>query len=38
MLKKLVAGLAGALLMTVNPVSAQELKEINFGILSTESS
>ena len=38
MLKKLVAGLAGALLMTVNPVSAQELKEINFGIISTESS
>lgn len=38
MLKKLMAGLAGALLMTVNPVSAQELKEINFGIISTESS
>ena len=38
MLKKLVAGLAGALLLSVNPVSAQELKEINFGIISTESS
>lgn len=38
MFKKLVAGLAGALLMTVNSVSAQELKEINFGIISTESS
>ncbi|MEI8168585.1 MAG: phosphonate ABC transporter substrate-binding protein [Rhodoferax sp.] len=38
MFKKLVAGLAGALLLSVNPVSAQELKEINFGIISTESS
>ena len=38
MLKKLVAGLAGALLLSINPVSAQELKEINFGIISTESS
>lgn len=38
MLKKLVAGLAGALLLSVNPVCAQELKEINFGIISTESS
>ena len=38
MLKKLLASLTGALLITLNPVAAQELKEINFGIISTESS
>jgi len=38
MIKKLLAGLAGATLIVLNPVAAQELKEINFGIISTESS
>jgi phosphonate transport system substrate-binding protein len=38
MIKKLLLGLAGATLMATNPVAAQELKEINFGIISTESS
>ncbi len=38
MLKKLLAGLTGAALIAFNPVTAQELKEINFGIISTESS
>ncbi|WP_114969767.1 phosphonate ABC transporter substrate-binding protein [Rhodoferax ferrireducens] len=38
MIKKLFAGLAGATLIALNPVAAQELKEINFGIISTESS
>jgi phosphonate transport system substrate-binding protein len=37
MITKLLASLAGALLIAVNPVAAQELKELNFGILSTES-
>jgi phosphonate transport system substrate-binding protein len=38
MIKKLLASLAGATLFAMNPVAAQELKEINFGIISTESS
>lgn len=38
MIRKLLASLAGALLVAANPVAAQELKELNFGILSTESS
>lgn len=38
MIKKLLTGLAGATLIALNPVAAQELKEINFGIISTESS
>lgn len=38
MIKKLLASLAGATLIALNPVAAQELKEINFGIISTESS
>lgn len=38
MIKKLFAGLAGATLIAINPVASQELKEINFGIISTESS
>lgn len=38
MVRKLLASLAGALLVAANPVAAQELKELNFGILSTESS
>jgi phosphonate transport system substrate-binding protein len=38
MIKKLLASLAGAALIAINPVAAQELKEINFGIISTESS
>ena len=38
MIKKLLVGLAGATLIVLNPVAAQELKEINFGIISTESS
>ena len=38
MLKKLLASLTGALLIALNPVAAQELKELNFGIISTESS
>jgi len=38
MIKKLLACLAGASLMALAPVQAQELKEINFGIISTESS
>jgi phosphonate transport system substrate-binding protein len=37
MLKKLLASLIGTVLITLNPVLAQELKELNFGILSTES-
>src|SRR5450830_1283212 len=37
MIKKLLACLAGAALMALAPVHAQELKEINFGIISTES-
>src|SRR5665647_1146425 len=38
MIKKLFVSLAGATLIAINPVAAQELKEINFGIISTESS
>src|SRR5664279_4962137 len=38
MIKKLLACLAGASVIAFNPVAAQELKEINFGIISTESS
>ena len=38
MIKKLLASVAGATLIAINPVAAQELKEINFGIISTESS
>jgi phosphonate transport system substrate-binding protein len=38
MIKKLLAGLTGVALVTFNPVQAQDLKEINFGIISTESS
>jgi phosphonate transport system substrate-binding protein len=38
MIKQLLAGVAGAALIALHPVSAQELKELNFGIISTESS
>ena len=38
MLKKILASLTGAALIALNPVAAQELKELNFGIISTESS
>jgi phosphonate transport system substrate-binding protein len=38
MIKKLLVSLAGATLIAINPVAAQELKELNFGIISTESS
>lgn len=38
MIKNLMIGLASATLLALNPVAAQELKEINFGIISTESS
>ena len=38
MIKKLLASLAVTLLIATNPVAAQEMKEINFGIISTESS
>jgi phosphonate transport system substrate-binding protein len=38
MIKKLLISLAGVTLLATNPVSAQELTEINFGIISTESS
>ncbi len=38
MIKKLLASLAGTLLIATNPVAAQEMKEINFGMISTESS
>ena len=37
MIKKLLTGLAAAALVTFVPAHAQELKEINFGIISTES-
>ena len=37
MLKKLLVSLTGAALIALNPVAAQELKELNFGIISTES-
>jgi phosphonate transport system substrate-binding protein len=38
MLKKLFAGLAATALVALAPVHAQDLKELNFGIISTESS
>ena len=38
MLKKLLASLAATALVALAPAQAQELKEINFGIISTESS
>ncbi|MBA4327861.1 MAG: phosphonate ABC transporter substrate-binding protein [Polaromonas sp.] len=38
MLKKLLTGLAAATLLALAPAHAQDLKEINFGIISTESS
>lgn len=38
MLKKLLASLAATALVAFAPAKAQELKEINFGIISTESS
>lgn len=37
MISKIFASLAGAALIALNPVAAQELKEITFGIISTES-
>jgi phosphonate transport system substrate-binding protein len=37
MIKKLLASLAGTLLIATNPAAAQNMKEINFGIISTES-
>ena len=37
-MKKILLGLASAALLTLNPVLAQDLKELNFGIISTESS
>lgn len=37
-MKKLLIGLVGAALISFNAAMAQELKEINFGIISTESS
>ncbi|MDO8264098.1 MAG: phosphonate ABC transporter substrate-binding protein [Gallionella sp.] len=38
MITKRLAGLAAATLIAINPVVAQEVREMNFGILSTESS
>lgn len=38
MIKKLLASLAATALVALTPAQAQELKEINFGIISTESS
>ena len=38
MIKKLLAGLAVTALIASAPAGAQELKELNFGIISTESS
>ncbi len=38
MLKSLAFGAIAASLLALNPVNAQELKELNFGIISTESS
>jgi phosphonate transport system substrate-binding protein len=38
MIKKYLAGLTGAAVLAFAPAQAQELKEINFGIISTESS
>jgi len=37
-MKKILLGLASAALLALNPVFAQDLKELNFGIISTESS
>jgi len=38
MLKKLLTGLAATTLLALAPAHAQDLKELNFGIISTESS
>ncbi len=38
MIKKVLAGLTAAVALASVPVAAQELKELNFGIISTESS
>ena len=38
MIRKLLAGLSATLLLALSPVQAQEMKEFNFGIISTESS
>ena len=38
MIKKLLAGLAATTLLALSPAQAQEMKEFNFGIISTESS
>jgi len=38
MIKKLLTGLSAAALVILTPVQAQEMKEFNFGIISTESS
>ncbi|MDP2817831.1 MAG: phosphonate ABC transporter substrate-binding protein [Polaromonas sp.] len=38
MIKKLLTGLAATTLLALAPLHAQDLKEINFGIISTESS
>lgn len=37
MIKKILTGLTAALAVALPPVSAQEMKEINFGIIATES-
>ena len=38
MITKLIVGLAAATLVALPPAQAQEMKELNFGIISTESS
>lgn len=38
MIKKLLAGLAATAMVALTPVKARDLKELNFGIISTESS
>ena len=38
MIKKLLTGLAATALVALAPVHAQDIKELNFGIISTESS
>jgi phosphonate transport system substrate-binding protein len=38
MLKKLMCGIAASALVVMAPANAQEMKEFNFGIISTESS
>ena len=38
MIKKLLTGLSAAALVILTPVQAQEMKDFNFGIISTESS